>query len=216
VLTTFILLLGGCFGEDTVGSVLNRDQFRSLFNAQIVGTSVVMDAGCGSGISLNLFSNGKESQPQALLLVDSSPSCIQVTTAIANSAQYEDKPVSIRCQDLNGLVEGDLHGVTHILHYPGYPPNRRLQGERERKSDTKYALLMLGNPTTTAFDTTKLTLPYLNELGDSCPALRHVLEQYTTIRISNLRQRETRLNVWMYIRHEIQVRHLLSATPTLC
>jgi hypothetical protein len=186
-----------------------------MFNRGINEDAVVMDAGCGSGISLNLFSNVKESQPKALLLVDASPSCITATTTIANSAQYEDKPVSTRCLDLNGLVDGDLDGVTHVLHYPGYPPNRRQHGEKWRVFDTNFALRILGNPSTAVFDTTKLTLPYLNELGDSCPALREALEQYTTIKIRNMKQRDTRIPVWMYIKREIQVRHLFSATPTL-
>ena len=158
---------------------------------------------------MNVFNGAPSTHPRALLLVDSNPSCLEVTKSIANDDSdclYEDKPIATREFNLDKLRTGDLEGVTHITEYPGYPPLKSQPSAKERTRNTELAIKILGNPTTIEFNSTKLTLPNLAAYAVHSPQLSQLLKEYIVVRIKGLPQRETSLTVWMYIKRQPQVR----------
>ena len=160
---------------------------------------------------MNVFNGAPSTHPRALLLVDSNPSCLEVTKSIANDDSdclYEDKPIATREFNLDNLRTGDLEGVTHTTEYPGYPPPKNLPSTKDRTltRSTELTIKILGNPTTIEFNSTKLTLPNLAALATNSPQLSQLLEEYSAVRIKGLPQRETNLTVWMYIKRQPQVR----------
>ena len=176
-----------------------------MFGVSLHPEAVLLDAGCGSGVAMTVFHDDRRRRPKALWLVDNNPQCTEVANSILNNeANYQGKPIFISLMDMDKLRPADLYGVTHITMFPGYAPPAYMDTEKTQDEATDFVLKILNNPTTVEFNSTKHTPAYLARLAIRSPELSAALERYTVIRIKGLKQRETNLYVYMYIKREPQ------------
>jgi hypothetical protein len=178
-----------------------------MFGASLNSEAVLFDAGCGSGVTMTVYHDDLRRHPKALWLMDNNPQCTKVANSILDdesNACYGGKPIVISLMDTDKLRPEDLYGVTHTTMFPGHAPPAYMDTQRSRDEVTDFVLKILNNTTTVEFNSTKHTVAYLARLAIHSPELSAALERYTVIRIKGLKQRETRLQVYMYIRREPQ------------
>jgi len=188
-------------------------------NVAINNASVFLDLGAGSGIGLVM----NPVEPYAILLMDENRNNVDVCKCIIDQA-CSGSPVSARTTDVFDLNATDFLGATHFSSYFGHPPlEAATRGETEKEVDrdlqaTNFLKLVLGNTTTIEYNCTKYTAGYIQGLCENDQELKTIMDQYITVEIIGLPQRETSRRVYMYIRKEMPytIRNPLQVPPGNC